>query len=166
MCKSGKSVHRTRPHPTLNMIFGSSKVIIFALADAYGCKIVLNGDTTSAKPRYNNQQRQTIYSCTPGSSSTQYEIHLLSVYEVINRRPPTAGDATVNVVSGGKPDRPIILVLGSYEPVNWILNIPAGVAISKVILASTQQELKNHRDHFSNSLSGWRSKRKVKEKTR
>ncbi len=111
---------------------------LISLADAYGCKIVLDADTALAKPRYNSQQRQSIYSCTPDSSSTQYEVHVLSVYEVINRRPPKAGDAIVNIISQGSSDRPIILVLGSYEPVNWILNLQPGIKISKVILVSTQ----------------------------
>ena len=106
-------------------------------ADAYGCKIEVNSATALAKP--NNQQRQgySTYSCTPSSSSTQYEVHVLSVYEVINRRPPTAGNANVNIVSGGKSNRPIVLVLASYEPVNWILHLPAGILVSKVILVST-----------------------------
>ena len=106
-------------------------------ADVYGCKIEVNSATALAKPRYNNQQRQTTYSCTPDSSSTQYEVHVLSVYEVINRRPPTAGNAIVNIVSRGKSKRPIVLVLGSYEPVNWILNLPSGISIRKVIQVST-----------------------------
>ena len=106
-------------------------------ADLYGCKIEVNSATALAKPRYNNQHRQTTYSCTPDSSSTQYEVHVLSVYEVINRRPPTAGNAIVNIVSRGKSQRPIVLVLGSYEPVNWILNLPAGISISNVVLVST-----------------------------
>ena len=59
------------------------------------------------------------------------------MYEVINRRPPTAGNAIVNIVSRGKSKSPIVLVLGSYEPVNWILKLPAGISISKVILVST-----------------------------
>ncbi|KAJ7361911.1 hypothetical protein OS493_014557 [Desmophyllum pertusum] len=111
------------------------------LPDAYGCKIVENTDAALAKPQYNNQQQKTNYSCTPVNSSTQYEVHILSVYEAegIHRRPPVANDATVNIVSDGKSDRPIILVLGSYEPVNWILNLPANITISKVILTSVQR---------------------------
>ena len=105
-------------------------------ADAYGCRIEANSNRSLAKPRYNNQKPGPIYSCTPKSSSTQYEVHVISVYEVINRRPPSAGDATVSIVSSGKSGRPIILVFGSYEPVNWILNLPAGITISKVILVS------------------------------
>ena len=63
----------------------------------------------------------------------------VSVYEVISRRPPTAGDATVNIFSGGRPDRPLVLVLVSYEPVNWILKLPSDVTISRVILVRTQK---------------------------
>ena len=109
-------------------------------ADTKGCKISVDAATSLGKPQYNNQPRQPTYSCTPGSSSSsQYEVHVLSVYEVINRRPPTAGDATVNIFSGGRSDRPLVLVLASYEPVNWILKVPSDVTISRVILVSRQQ---------------------------
>ena len=108
-------------------------------ADTKGCKISVDAATSLGKPQYNNQPRQPTYSCTPGSSSSsQYEVHVLSVYEVISRRPPTAGDATVNI-SGGRPDRPLVLVLASYEPVNWILKLPSDVTISRVILVRTQK---------------------------
>lgn len=115
----------------------STANFLLTLADAYGCKIVVNADTALAKPQNNKQKPQTIYSCTPGSSSTQYEVHVLSVYEGSSHtRPPTAGDTPVNIVSRARSDRPIVLVLGSYEPVKWILNIPANITISKVILVS------------------------------
>ena len=107
----------------------------------------MNADKALAKPQNNKQQPQTIYSCTPASSSTQYEVHVLSVYEGSSHtRPPTAGDTPVNIVSHGKSNRTIILVFGSYEPVNWILNLPANVTISKVILVS------KHPDHFGYKL--------------
>ena len=97
----------------------------------------MNTTEALAKPQY-NQQSQTTYSCTPVKSSTLFEVHVLSVYEVINIRPTQAGGyAIVNIVSDGKSDRPIILVLGSYEPVNWILKLPADITITKVILVST-----------------------------
>ena len=109
-------------------------------ADTKGCKISVDAATSLGKPQFNNQLQQPTYSCTPGSSSSsQYEVHVLSVYEVINRRPPTAGDATVNIFSGGRSDRPLVLVLASYEPVNWILKLPSDVTISRVILVGRQQ---------------------------
>lgn len=103
----------------------------------------MNTDAALAKPRYHNQQPRTIYSCTPADSSPQYEVHVLSVHEVVNRHPPSAGDVAVNVVNRGRSDRRIILVLVSYEPVNWILYLPAGISISKVILVSKGQDLKS-----------------------
>ena len=119
-------------------------IIVFVLtfispADTKGCKISVDAATSLGKPQYNNQPQQPTYSCTPGgSNSSQYEVHVLSVYEVIYRRPPTAGDATV-IFSGGRSDRPLVLVLASYEPVNWILKLPSDVTISRVILVSRQQ---------------------------
>ena len=115
--------------------------IFTSLADAYGCRITINSNTALAKPQYNKQPATTTYSCVPGSSSTQYEVHVLSVYEG-NRhtRPPSAGNTNVNIISGGRSGKPVILVLASYEPVNWILNLPAGITISRVILVSTRWE--------------------------
>ena len=110
------------------------------LANVYGCQIKVNSNKTIAKPQYNNRQPGKIYGCTPDSSSTQYEVHVLAVYEVINTRPPSAGVSNVNIISRGQSSRPIILVLGSYEPVNWFLNLPAGISIRKVILVSTKSK--------------------------
>jgi hypothetical protein len=94
-----------------------NKQLFLPLADAYGCKIVSNSDTT--------------YSCTPDNSSAKYEIHVLAVYEA-------SGTANVNMNSRGESNRPIILVLVSYEPVNWVLNIPPDIIINTVILVSTK----------------------------
>ena len=118
-------------------------MFLLYLADGYGCKIVENNDAALAKPQFNNQQPRTIYSCTPASSSTQYEVHVFSVYEG-NRhtRPPSAGDTNVNILSGDQSGRPIVLVFASYEPVNWILNISANITISKIILVGKPQEVK------------------------
>ncbi|CAB4002788.1 myosin light chain kinase, smooth muscle-like, partial [Paramuricea clavata] len=106
------------------------------LPDAYGCKIVTDSDTALGIPLYTTGTVGKIYSCSPDSNSSQYEVHVLAVYEVINRRPPKAGNARVNIISRGKSNRPIVLVLVSYEPVKWILNIPSDITISKVILVS------------------------------
>ena len=71
----------------------------------------------------------TIYSCCPENSSPQYEVHVLAVYE--------AGIVTVNIISGGTSNRPVVLVLVNYEAVKWILIIPFDIIIGKVILVST-----------------------------
>ena len=107
----------------------------------------MNSATALAKPNIQQQQSYSTYSCTPGNSSTQYEVHVLSVNKVLSMSPPTPGNANVNIVSHGKSDRPIVLVLASFGPVNWILNLPAGIFISKVILVSTfaHHELKKRK---------------------
>ena len=84
------------------------------------------------------------------------------MYQVINTRPPSAGDAAVNIVSGGQSGRPIVLVFASYEPVNWILNLPAGVTISRVIVVSVHDKNLNQRI-ISDTI--WRRKKLVSDKT-
>jgi len=118
-------------------------LFVYLLANAYSCRIQANTGTALARPQSNSQQPQTIFSCTPEDSSAQYEVHVLSMYEASNRRPPSAGNVTVNIVSSGRSEKPIVLVLASYEAVNWILNLPAGITISKVILVSTTKEIKS-----------------------
>jgi hypothetical protein len=101
------------------------KYFLFALADAYGCKIASNYDGT--------------YTCTPHNSSRHYEVHVLAVYEVTNRRSEEVGDMRVDIIHRGKSDnRRLVLVLVSYESVNWILNIPPEITINEVILVSTE----------------------------
>ena len=129
---------------SLIYILDVSKAPFSFSADAYKCRIVANSAKPLARPRYNKQSTQTVYSCKPAFSSAEHEVHVLSVYEVINTSPPSAGNATVKIIIRARPNRPIILVLGSYEPVNWILNLPTGIA--KVILVSMWWTLKltNH----------------------
>ena len=167
--KKKRRVDQSRPlvkqHNTISTLAATLTVIFLnywcitnkffiSSADAYGCKIEVSSTTALAKARYNNQQSHPTYSCTPGNSSTQYEVHVLSVYEAINRLPLTAGNASVNIISRGKSNRPIVLVLASYEPVNWILNLPTNISISKVLLVSTfaHREL-DQWTHFS--LEHW-----------
>ena len=110
---------------------------------------MVNSDTALAKPNNQQQQGYSNYSCTPSNSSAQYEVHVLGVRRAAI--PPRAGNATVIIVSRGKSNRPIVLVLGSYEPVNWILNLPANISISRVILVGTfaQQVLKEKKQFHS-----------------
>ena len=42
----------------------------------------------------------------------------------------------VNVNVDGSGSIPLVLVFVSYEPVNWILQIPSGVVIDTVMLVS------------------------------
>ncbi len=50
-------------------------------------------------------------------------------------------NSTVSLnVNGPLSDKPLILAFVSYEPVQWILYIPEGVVVSKVILVSLMLE--------------------------
>ena len=92
-----------------------------------------------------DEMPQDIYSCTPGSSSKLYEVHVLSQASVpgIKHIPPVPKNVTVKIISLGKSIRPIVLVLGcNFDVVNWILDLPADITVSKVILVGTQTELK------------------------
>lgn len=118
---------------------------LISSADAYGCRIVENADTALGKPRRSkNEMPQDIYSCTPRGSSAKYEVHVLSVSDITNKKtiPPTTSNATVTIISRGESNRPIILVLATiFEPVNWIFNLPANITISEVILVGIKKEL-------------------------
>ncbi|XP_066288344.1 uncharacterized protein [Branchiostoma lanceolatum] len=37
-------------------------------------------------------------------------------------------------VTSGKVSKPLVLVLSSYEPVNWVLHLPEGVEVHQVLL--------------------------------
>ena len=65
-----------------------------------------------------------------------------------DRRTSTAHNAVVNIVNRGNSTRPIILVLGSDEPVNWILNLPGGLTISKVILVRIHSHNTRQNDKY------------------
>ena len=98
----------------------------------------MNSATALAKPRYNKRERQAVYSCTPAHSSTQYEVHVLAMgLGGFNNTAPRIGYAMVNIVSRRQSNRPVVLVLGTYVPVNWFLNIPSDIFITKLILVST-----------------------------
>ena len=82
---------------------------------------------------------QTTYSCVSGVRS-QYEVHVISNYESNGQhgfgQTRTTGITDVNLNVDGNGSIPLVLVFVSYEPVNWILQIPSGVVIDTVMLVS------------------------------
>ncbi len=68
------------------------------------------------------------------SSSSPKEVHLVGVYEAnSNHRAGyhPSGQVEVKVT---RQDKPIILALSSYEPVEWNIQLEPGVVVEKVIL--------------------------------
>lgn len=64
--------------------------------------------------------------------STKYTYYLCTRSSTDALHPPV----TLLSISDTQWGRPIVLVFASYRPVNWILNLPADLIISKVVLVS------------------------------
>ncbi|XP_066273809.1 uncharacterized protein [Branchiostoma lanceolatum] len=78
------------------------------------------------------------FSCVADDNS-QYEVHVLAVYEGVGhtrgfQQDPT-GTAEMDVyVRAGQLTKPLVLVLSSYEAVNWVLHLPEVIEVHKVLL--------------------------------
>ena len=79
-----------------------------------------------------------MYSCVTDTNNN-YDIHVIGNYESNGHsgfRVHETGYTDLYLTVTGESARPLILVLTSYEPVEWTLHIPSGVIIDKVILVS------------------------------
>ncbi|MEG4282012.1 hypothetical protein QUB68_02700 [Microcoleus sp. A006_D1] len=73
------------------------------------------------------------FSAYVGSSSGDKEVHLIGVYEA------TAEHGNGNVsksieIKVERRNKPIILALSAYEPINWNITVAPGTAIEKIIV--------------------------------
>ena len=80
----------------------------------------------------------SVYSClVPDTLNPNYDVHILSVHEATSsgssRTHPT-GTSNVSLSLSGVALKPIVLVLVSYEPVEWRLTVPSGVEIETILL--------------------------------
>ena len=86
-----------------------------------------------------NGQSQTTYSCA-ADENCNYDVHIISNYEGDYNHgfgPVTSsGTTNVQLSVSGQGSKPIVLVFVSYEPVHWILNIPTGVIVEKILIVS------------------------------
>ncbi|CAH1258864.1 LRP6 [Branchiostoma lanceolatum] len=83
------------------------------------------------------------FSCVTDDNS-QYDVHVLAVYEGIRSRwwgsqqnNTEAPEVDVHVIAG-QVSKPVVLVLSSYEAVNWMLHLPDSedVEVHKVLLVA------------------------------
>ena len=105
---------------------------VYHAARVGDCHIRATSETSSSG--YRN------YSCiVPDNLNPNYDVHILSVYEAIRRgfRQHPTGTSYVSLVVSGEVVKPIILVLVSYEPIEWRLSVPSGVEIERVLLVSS-----------------------------
>ena len=91
-------------------------------------------------PTYNSVS-QTTYSCINTTSCASYDVHVLSTFrgngDSINwNNVLGTGDINVEISVNGTGNKPLVLVLLNHYPQNWILQIPSGVVIEKILLVS------------------------------
>ena len=102
------------------------------------CHITKDNSTALGTPTFTGQS-QTTYSCV-ANDNCRYNVHVIGNYESNGRHgfgiQRTTGRTNVNLrVSGpNEGTKPLILVFVSYEPVTWILSIPSGVVIERILL--------------------------------
>ena len=111
-------------------------IILLYLAASGSCR-VQQGASSVGTPTFEGQPQIT-YSCI-ANENCNYDVHILGNYEGnghLGFRIHHTGNTTVNIRVSGQGSKPIVLVFVSYEPVNWILNIPSGVVIERVLLVS------------------------------
>ena len=106
------------------------------------CHITKDNSTALGTPTFSGQS-QTTYSCV-ANENCRYNVHVIGNYEGNGRHgfgvQRTTGRTNVNLrVSGpNEGTKPLILVFVSYEPVTWILSIPNGVVIERILLVSNR----------------------------
>ncbi len=89
--------------------------------------------------------RSTVYSCISSRVNDNYYVHVISIYTASWFHPRNfVNDLTYtsNVCiqgNGSLIDKPLIIVLANYRSTQWILHIPQGIVVSKVILVNLLQ---------------------------
>ena len=112
--------------------------IVCVLAISGECHIEPDSISAVGTPTFIGP-KQTTYSCV-ADENCNYDVHIISNYEgdynhgygTVTR----AGNTNVQLSVSGEGSKPLVLVFVSYEPVNWILSIPQGVTIEKVLLVT------------------------------
>ena len=112
------------------------------IAKIGSCHIQEGASTAVGTPTF-ERRSQTTYSCVANDNCI-YDVHVVSNYEGNGHtgfRVHNTGRTTVRLrISGpNQGSKPLILVFVSYEPVNWILNIPSGVVIDQILLVRERE---------------------------
>ena len=93
-------------------------------------------------PSTDRRPERTYYGCVSDLLNCDYEVHVIANYESSNghhgfgiRR--VAGSTYVQFNIKGQSSKPLILVFTSYEPVNWVLSLPSGVVVNRILVVSS-----------------------------
>ena len=120
-------------------------LICFHTATYKGCHIQQNATDAVSQPTFGSIL-QTTYSCVNSSAdkNCNYDVHVLSTHRgngdtISWHKILSTGDINVDVSVNREEhsNKSLVLVLLSHYPINWILDVPAGIIIDKVLLVST-----------------------------
>ena len=118
---------------------------LFHTATYRGCHIRQNAADAVSRPTFGSIL-QTTYSCVNSSAdqNCNYDVHVLSTHqgngdEISWNNVLSTGDINVDISVNGEEhsNKSLVLVLLNHYPMNWILDVPAGVIIDRVLLVST-----------------------------
>ena len=77
----------------------------------------------------------TTYSCVTDCTGAQYEVHVIGMYSSYNFR---NRNTIVEMTVCGESSKPLVLVLTSYEALNWTVNVPNGITIERILVVSSR----------------------------
>ncbi len=117
------------------------------LVNMEDCNVTANSDAVGipydADGSRTRQHR--VYSCISSSVNDNYYVHMISMFSASSYYSRNFADDptyTSNVCiqgNGSLIDKPLIIVLTNYGSTQWILHIPQGIVVSKVILVNLLQ---------------------------
>ncbi len=106
---------------------------VTANSDAVGIPYDADGSRT---------RQSSVYSCISSRVNDNYYVHIISIYRASRFYPrglfydPTYTSNVCLQENGSLIDKPLIIVLANYRSTQWILHIPQGIVVSKVILVN------------------------------
>ena len=111
-------------------------------AHVSGCLIKRSPSTYVGLPSTDGRPEMPYYGCVSSLLNCDYEVHVIANYESSNghhgfgiRR--VAGSTYVHFNINGQSSKPLVLVFTSYEPVNWVLYLPSGVVVNRILVVSS-----------------------------
>ena len=117
-------------------------IIIVDLAIIGSCHVRNEANNAVASATFRGSPSRygyTTYSCV-ANDNCDNEVHVIGNYESNGHsgfRVHNDGFTNLYLTVTGSSSRPLILVLASYEHVQWTLHIPSGVVIDRVIIVSS-----------------------------
>ena len=102
------------------------------------CNVTANSESVGIPYVDGSRKRQDdVYSCTSSRINNNYFIHVISAYRAgwfnTHHYDPTYASNVCIKGNGSLLEKPLVIVLATYRPTQWIIHIPKGIVVSKVI---------------------------------